>query len=159
MRSLAILLTGAAAISFGAGAALADETTVIHEQRQVIGPQAPNTVEQRTTTQTDQDAVGATTTVRRHVVLRHRVVHHVVHHTMAAAAPAHAADTSAVFQDTQAQTGPAATDQSASVVDKRTVIHHDSDTGQTDTHTRIIRQDENGVTTVDHRSTEQTTTP
>ncbi len=149
---IAALATSALTV-LAAGAANADDTTIIREHK-VVPEAAPapqpapppvTTTVHRTTSVRTTSATRDEVPARRHVVHRHHVVHHAA--TMAAQRPA----------DIPPPPVAPAADQSAepasATIDRNTVIHRD-DNGDVSRHTVIEKQGSDGSqTTVEHHST------
>ena len=157
----AMVLAGTALCA--AGAVSAGETTVIHEYRHVVpdrptvdmqAPQARSVTIQRT-------AVRKTAVRSHHATVRHvsrRTV--TTHRTAAPSANTAAMNTSASTrtdatqdQDSYRQGMQTSASDDATVLERRTVIHRD-DEGNVSRHTRVIRQGPDGMTSIEHRSSE-----
>ena len=130
-----------------AGAASADDTTIVREHREVQAPApqpAPVTTTVRHTTSTHSTTASTDGVYHpRHVVRRHRVAHH-------------AATTTVARRETETTTTAAPADQAAqpaaATIDRKTVIHRD-DNGDVSRHTVIQKQDPDGTqTTIEHHS-------
>ena len=145
----AAAMATSAIATLAAGAARADDTTIIREHK-VVQAAAPapapapvtTTVHHSTTVSSRTTSTDGVRTPHR-IVHRHRVVHH-------------AATTVAQQQPAAPAQAPAA-DQVAQPVDatldRKTVIHRD-DNGDVSRHTVIQKQDPDGTqTTIEHHST------
>ena len=158
--SAAVFALAAAGLSVQA--ARADETTVIREQHTVT-PQPAQTSELQHTTQTrtveQHTTVAVAPPARKHYVVHRAPIQHraraaVVHTRWRA--PGHAVSSAAVNTSTTVQDSSKRTQvetASPTVIDRKTVIHRDDD-GNVDRHTRVIKQDENGVTIVEHHASD-----
>ncbi len=145
---VAAMATSAIA-TLAAGAARADETTIIREHKVVQTPAPEPQPAPVTTTVHHSTSVSSRTTSSDRVVTPHRIVHRhrVVHH---------AATTVAQRQPMAPPQAPAA-DQAAqptdATIDRKTVIHRD-DNGDVSRHTVIEKQAPDGSqTTIEHHST------
>jgi hypothetical protein len=141
----ALLVAGAPALAL----AQSSSTTVIEEHKVVppvetAPPPPPAMVMHRSTTTVSASSASRSGPMRpapRHRVVRHRhpMARTVVHH-----------DTAVV--DQQAAPPPPAQPSSPATVDRRTVIHRDSDGGVV-RHTKVVKQDADGNRTSVERRT------
>jgi hypothetical protein len=148
MSPLAAALMAATALVALPTLALADETTIIHEQKVVVpsqpAPGAAAETQTRQTTRVHRVAV-------HHSAAHHRVAMIHVRHTRSTHAVSAA---SAAVQTSAAVRTESQPDQAPQVVeDRRTVIRSD-DEGDVERSTRIIRQGPNGMTSIEHSSAE-----
>jgi hypothetical protein len=152
--TLAAAFLAASALT-AAPLAHAGETTIIHTYKTVV-PDRPTQID---TTATQTATVHK---VVRKTAVHHRAsYHHIIHRTAttqqaAPSAGSAAVNTSAtVTRDTSARSATPAGDQPSGAVteERKTVIQRD-DEGDVIRHTRVIRQGPDGMTSVEHRSSE-----
>lgn len=145
-------LATSAVTALAAGAAIADDTTIVREHREVQAPApAPPPAPVTTTVQHTASMHSTTSTADRayhprHVVRRHHVAHHAATTTVAQKR------TETTVTPTAAPVADQPAAPAAAIIDRKTVIHRD-DNGDVSRHTVIQKQDPDGTqTTIEHHS-------